>query len=124
MVRTALRVSVVVPLLTCCQEPYYYCRVTDSTLVAPNSGSAALCERAATAEDVCELLMADPLWDTVVGIAGPYDSREDCEVAGPLDLFTPQSAWHRPPNGGLARPSHGTESMPDLTSLQLAARQR
>jgi hypothetical protein len=75
--------------LTGCEQPYYYCNVTDSTLVAPDYGHASLCERASNAGDVCRRLMQEPAWDTIQGTAGPYDSRANCEIDGPLHSVPP-----------------------------------
>jgi hypothetical protein len=93
--RPTLRLCLLAILLGGCGQPFYYCRVRDSTLVAPNSGSASLCAAASSADEVCKELMSSGLGDTVTGRAGPYDNRENCEVSGPLDFFRPGDAGSR-----------------------------
>jgi hypothetical protein len=79
-----------------CNADHYYCRV--SFAEPGRSGSTSRCAVARTAEEVCrglDLGTPPPTMPTY-RTAGPYANRENCEVAGPLDILRPPADAGRP----------------------------
>ena len=82
--------------LSGCNADYFYCRV--SFAEPGRSGSSARCAVARTADEVCRGLDlgSPPPANPTTRTAGPYSNRENCEVAGPLDILRSSADGGRP----------------------------